>query len=106
MTETTSRTELPLIGDAVGCRCCVPEPLADSVLGATGGGGRAFTVEGLTCGHCVQSVKDAVLAIDGVLSVSIDLVVGGRSPLVIGGAVDRADAGDAVTAAGYTLTSI
>ncbi len=32
-----------------------------------------FRVEGMTCGHCVQAVKDEVGAIDGVRDVQVDL---------------------------------
>ncbi|MHB1138634.1 MAG: heavy-metal-associated domain-containing protein [Microthrixaceae bacterium] len=32
-----------------------------------------FTVTGMTCGHCVQAVKDEVGAIDGVRDVHVDL---------------------------------
>ena len=32
-----------------------------------------LTVKGMTCGHCVQAVKDEVGAIDGVQDVQVDL---------------------------------
>jgi copper chaperone len=35
-----------------------------------------FTVVGMTCGHCVRSVKDEVGKIDGVNSVAVDLKSG------------------------------
>jgi copper chaperone CopZ len=64
-----------------------------------------FNVEGLTCGHCVQTVAKAVLALEGVESASVELVPGGRSRLVIGGQADGAAVREAVTSAGYTLIS-
>ncbi len=35
-----------------------------------------FTVAGMTCGHCVRSVKEEVGKIDGVESVAVDLGTG------------------------------
>ena len=35
-----------------------------------------FTVVGMTCGHCVRSVKDEVGKPDGVESVAVDLSTG------------------------------
>lgn len=35
-----------------------------------------FTVVGMTCGHCVRSVKDEVGKIDGVNSVAVDFKSG------------------------------
>lgn len=35
-----------------------------------------FTVVGMTCGHCVRSVKDEVGKIDGVTSVAVDFKSG------------------------------
>ncbi len=35
-----------------------------------------FTVVGMTCGHCVRSVKEEVGKIDGVNSVAVDLESG------------------------------
>jgi len=63
-----------------------------------------FTVVGMTCGHCVRSVKDEVGKIDGVNSVAVDF----KSGLVT---VDSdADIADetfvaAVDEAGYEVAS-
>lgn len=35
-----------------------------------------FHVAGMTCGHCVSSVRDEVSAIDGVTAVDVDLDTG------------------------------
>lgn len=32
-----------------------------------------FTVEGMTCGHCVKAVTQAVQALDGAAKVDVDL---------------------------------
>ena len=38
-----------------------------------------LTVDGLTCGHCVQHVTTELSALDGVSAVDVDLVAGGTS---------------------------
>ncbi|MET7771576.1 copper ion binding protein [Nocardia sp. NPDC005366] len=35
-----------------------------------------YTVKGMTCGHCVSSVKTEIGKIDGVTSVDVDLATG------------------------------
>lgn len=62
-----------------------------------------FTLEGLTCGHCVQTVEKAVSALPGVEYASVDLVAGGRSRLVVAGAVHASAVRRAVGSAGYTF---
>lgn len=40
-------------------------------------------VSGMTCGHCVASVKEELAEIPGVTSVAVDLNAGGVSPVTI-----------------------
>jgi copper chaperone CopZ len=65
-----------------------------------------FSVDGMTCGHCVQHVTTELTAIPGVQDVSIELVAGGSSPVTVVSAEPLAD--DAIRAAideaGYALT--
>ncbi|MEO5315441.1 heavy-metal-associated domain-containing protein [Pseudarthrobacter sp. CC12] len=103
MCETEIRTQLPLAA-ASGCSCCSAEA-ALAPTAANGTGTVEFAVDGLTCGHCVQTVEKAVSALDGVESASVDLVPGGRSRLRVRGMADAAAMREAVTAAGYTLAS-
>ncbi|WP_069162307.1 heavy-metal-associated domain-containing protein [Nocardia altamirensis] len=57
-----------------------------------------YTVTGMTCGHCVSSVKTEIGKIDGVTSVDVDLASGAvrvdsTAPItdsVIAAAVDEA----------------
>ncbi|GGL43030.1 heavy-metal-associated domain-containing protein [Nocardia jinanensis] len=61
-----------------------------------------YTVTGMTCGHCVQSVQTEIGKIDGVTSVDVDLasgrvVVAGRAP------ISDADIAAAVDEAGYEI---
>ncbi|GHD85481.1 MULTISPECIES: heavy-metal-associated domain-containing protein [Kocuria] len=40
-------------------------------------------VSGMTCGHCVASVKEELAEVPGVTSVAVDLNAGGVSPVTI-----------------------
>lgn len=102
MCGTENRTEMPLSTSAVGCSCCSTK--AEPLNGQAPADGE-FSLEGLTCGHCVETVQKAVMAVDGVESASVRLVAGGRSRLAISGAADDAAVREAVTAAGYSLVS-
>ena len=116
--NTGNRPQLPLASS--GCSCCAPANAAEpaSNLSTTGpheapaavvhggadpSGRRNFSVEGMTCGHCVRSVEQAVAALAGVTSASVDLVPGGRSRLAVAGSATDADVRQAVTDAGFTL---
>lgn len=67
----------------------------------------AFTVTGMTCGHCVSAVTEELSAIDGVEQVDVDLVAGGDSPVTVTASrpVDRESIVAAVDEAGYRVTS-
>ena len=97
-----SRIELPLASSTSGCLCCSTEA---SISTSTVPSGVEFALEGLTCGHCVQTVEKAVSVLDGVESASVDLVAGGRSRLLVSGRVDALALREAVTSAGYTFIS-
>ncbi|MFE3444361.1 heavy-metal-associated domain-containing protein [Nocardia sp. NPDC059180] len=61
-----------------------------------------YTVTGMTCGHCVGSVKSEIGKIDGVTSVDVDLASGlvsvdSAAPLA------DADVAAAVDEAGYAI---
>ena len=107
MFDIENRTELPLASSA-GCSCCSPAghaqeaPAAVVISDADAPSPRTFAVEGLTCGHCVQTVEKAVSALE---SASVDLVAGGRSGLTVAGSATDAAVRQAVTAAGYSLAS-
>ncbi|WP_280234578.1 heavy-metal-associated domain-containing protein [Nocardia cyriacigeorgica] len=63
-----------------------------------------YTVTGMTCGHCVGSVKAEIGKIDGVTSVDVDLASGlvsvdSAAPLA------DADVAAAVDEAGYAIAS-
>ena len=63
-----------------------------------------YTVQGMTCGHCVAAVTDEVSKLPGVTHVDVDLD-SGRLTLESDGPVDPAAVAAAVDEAGYALVS-
>lgn len=61
-----------------------------------------YTVVGMTCGHCVASVKEEVGQIAGVSGVDVDLE-SGKVTVTSDGPIDAALVGAAVDEAGYTI---
>ena len=61
-----------------------------------------FTVQGMTCGHCVSSVKEEVGAVPGVTGVEVDLATG-LMTVTSEQPVDPAAIAAAVKEAGYTV---
>jgi copper chaperone CopZ len=62
----------------------------------------SYTVTGMSCGHCAQSVTDELMELAGVSEVDVDLsaslvTVTSETPLA------HADVRAAVTEAGYTV---
>ena len=103
MCEPESRTELPLVAaESSGCSCCSTRSTSQS---SSASGGTNYFLDGLTCGHCVQTVENAVNALDGVAKASVELVPNGTSRLTVSGSHTEASVRNAVTAAGYSLTN-
>jgi copper chaperone len=63
---------------------------------------RTYTVEGMTCGHCVASVREEVGELEGVEAVDVDLATG---RVTVTGDVDDAAVRAAVDEAGYEVVS-
>lgn len=63
-----------------------------------------YTVTGMTCGHCVQSVTEEVTKIPGVTDVQVDLA-SGAVRIASETPVDSGAVSDAVDEAGYTLVT-
>jgi copper ion binding protein len=61
-----------------------------------------YLVTGMTCGHCVSSVKEEVGQIDGVSGVEVDLA-SGRVTVTSAQPVAREAVAAAVDEAGYAL---
>ncbi|WP_017238422.1 heavy-metal-associated domain-containing protein [Streptomyces sp. SS] len=62
-----------------------------------------YAVSGMTCGHCKSAITRSVGALDGVVSVDVD-VAGGLVTVTTGGEPDDAAITAAVDDAGYELT--
>lgn len=62
-----------------------------------------FTVQGMTCGHCASSVRDAIQPLDGVTGVAVS-VRNGSVTVTTDGPVDRDAIDEAVRSAGYEVT--
>jgi copper chaperone len=101
MLDSENRSQMFLTASSAGCSCCSSESTSPPARP----GLVEFSVEGLTCGHCVQSVEKAVSALEGVKSATVELVPGGRSRLSIGGRTTRDAVREAVTSAGYTISN-
>lgn len=65
-----------------------------------------YSVDGMTCAHCVHHVTSEISTLPGVRDVSIELVVGGSSPVTVtsDAPLDEAAVAAAVAEAGYALT--
>ncbi|MEU8267433.1 heavy-metal-associated domain-containing protein [Sphaerisporangium sp. NPDC049002] len=62
-----------------------------------------YTVTGMTCGHCVSSVKEEVGEVPGVTGVEVDLG-SGRVEVTGGGPLDDAAIRAAIVEAGYQVS--
>jgi copper chaperone len=63
-----------------------------------------YTVNGMTCGHCVASVSEEVAKLDGVTAVDVDLG-SGRVTVESESPVDDAAFAAAVDEAGYSVST-
>ena len=64
---------------------------------------REYTVRGMTCSHCVLSVREEVSEVSGVSAVDVDLACGRLT--VTGDDVDEQAVREAVAAAGYEVAA-
>jgi len=63
-----------------------------------------YQIEGMTCGHCVKSVEEALGSLDGVTSVQVSLE-DRRAVVTSEDELDTATVRRAVEEAGYQLAS-
>ena len=64
-----------------------------------------YTVVGMTCGHCVNSVTEEVSQVPGVTDVTVDLTTGGLT-VTSESDVDDSAVRAAVEEAGYQVASV
>lgn len=65
----------------------------------------AYRVQGMTCGHCVNSVSAEVAKLEGVTGVRVDLATGDVTVSSIG-PLELAAVAAAVDQAGYELEAV
>jgi copper chaperone len=65
---------------------------------------KVLSVEGMSCAHCVNHVKNALTEVAGVENAEVDL--GKKSAIVTGGALDDAALKAAVAEAGYEVVAV
>ena len=75
----------------------MPTPNADHV------DSRGYTVQGMTCAHCVMSVREEVAEVAGVQHVDVDLATGTLA--VTGADIEDQAIAAAVAEAGYQVAS-
>jgi copper chaperone len=85
-----------------GSLCAVAYPLAVSSLEQTMDE-KTYTVDGMSCSHCVLSVREEVAEVAGVRAVDVDLASGRL--VVRGDAIEDAAVKAAVADAGYEVAS-
>jgi copper chaperone len=61
---------------------------------------QSFTVTGMTCGHCVRAVTDAVTRLDASATVHVDLASG---QVEIDSPLPRGTLAEAITEEGYAV---
>ena len=93
--------------DAAATETATPEARVSSIGNGTAPGGLAveYLVTGMTCGHCVSSVKEEVGAIEGVDAVEIVLKKDGASRVTVrsSASISPERVRAAVDEAGYAL---
>ncbi len=62
---------------------------------------RTYTVDGMSCQHCVNAITGEVTRVEGVSDVTVDL--GSKTVTVTGDGLDDARLRAAIDEAGYTV---
>lgn len=104
MCRIESKDELSLTSTGGSSCACSSTDAAMAMAAPADAAGDLYRLAGLTCGHCVQSVEKAVLAVQGVDSASVTFVAGGTSTLTVSGNAGHAAVLAAVSEAGYVAT--
>ncbi|WP_210505201.1 heavy-metal-associated domain-containing protein [Naasia sp. SYSU D00057] len=101
----TARNLRPLAGANSGCACCSPACESETPAAAADAAARTFLVAGMTCSHCVASVREELSALEGVTSVEVELRAGSESRVTVASAspLDIARVRASVSEAGYSL---
>ena len=62
-----------------------------------------LTIDGMTCGHCVQRVREALTGVEGVQSCDVELDAG-RARVTLDDSVEIGAMSGAVSRAGFQMT--
>lgn len=106
MTTPTPRLLPPA---STGCGCCAPATPSGAASAPVGTDTGAtpetavYQVTGMTCGHCIGSVTDAVNTLPQVDDVHINLVAEGISTVSVTGTAAPESVRQAIEAADYTV---
>lgn len=101
MCGTNNRDDLSLTPlQESSCACCSTPAISTASAEPSG---TVYELEGLTCGHCVQTVEQSVRAVAGADSVAVSLVAGSTSILTVAGTAIPEMVRAAVASAGYTV---
>ena len=101
MCGTNNREDLKLTPiQESSCACCSTPAISTQSADTSG---TVYELEGLTCGHCVQTVEKAVRAVSGADSVAVTLVAGSTSTLSVSGPANPEMVRAAVVSAGYAV---
>ena len=66
---------------------------------------KQINIEGMSCGHCVRHVEEALKELPGVLNVTVDLK--GKNAIVeLSGETGDAEIKNAIDEAGYEVVSV
>ncbi|GLX11642.1 hypothetical protein Misp03_85680 [Microbispora sp. NBRC 16548] len=85
------------------CACGTESAQTAATAEANAADGRAYSVSGMTCGHCVSSVSGEIGKVGGVTGVAVDLPTGVVT--VSGAGFTDEEIRAAVEQAGYQLAS-
>ncbi len=109
MSDSTERELTLTATDASsGCACCSPSTEVNQEQVETADQqSNTYQVAGMTCGHCVSSVDEALSKLPGVTSVAIELNPGEQSTVTVFSEdpVSAASVHATIAAAGYEVTA-
>ncbi|MBH5336093.1 heavy-metal-associated domain-containing protein [Streptomyces pactum] len=109
MSATTAATTAPSAAEetsAASSSCCTPDHSCSggaATAGPAEGVRTVYLVAGMTCGHCRTTLTREIGAVEGVVSVEVDLSAG-QVTVVSTGEPDDAVIAGVVDEAGYELT--
>jgi copper chaperone len=62
-----------------------------------------FTVKGMSCGHCTQTITKAILGLDPVAKIETDIP---KQTVTVTSGLDRKQLSEAIVDAGYDIVAV